>query len=44
MFPEGSLPRAVLGKAFAEGFWAFAEGQRRSAKHAPPVVMHGETY
>jgi hypothetical protein len=25
-FSEGSLPRAALGKAFAEGFWAFAEG------------------
>ena len=34
-FSDGSLPRAVLGKAFAEGFWAFAEcpGPR-----APPVV------
>ena len=34
-FFEGSLLRAVLGKAFAEGFWAFAEcpGPR-----APPVV------
>ena len=32
------MPRAVLGKGFAEGFWSFAEGQRPSAKHASPVV------
>jgi len=37
-FFEGSLPRAVLGKAFAEGFWAFAECPGPSAKRAPPVV------
>jgi len=39
-FSEGSLPRAALGKAFAEGFWAFAECPGPSAKRAPPVV-HG---
>jgi len=39
-FSEGSLPRAVLGKAFAEGFWAFAECPGPSTKRAPPVVNH----
>jgi len=37
-FPENSLPRAALGKAFVEGFWAFAEGLRPSAKRPRPVV------
>jgi hypothetical protein len=37
-FSESSLPRAALGKAFAEGFWAFAEGFGSSAKRASPVV------
>ena len=37
-FSEGSLPRAALGKTFAEGFWAFAECPGPSAKRAPPVV------
>jgi len=37
-FSEGSLPRAALGKAFAEGFWAFAECPGPSAKRAPPVA------
>ena len=37
-FSDGSLPRAALGKAFAEGFWAFAECPGPSAKRAPPVV------
>ena len=37
-FSDGSLPRAVLGKAFAEGFWAFAECPGPSAKRTPPVV------
>jgi len=37
-FSESSLPRAALGKAFAEGFWAFAEGLRPSAKKPRPVV------
>jgi len=32
------LPRAALGKAFAEGFSGFAEGQRPSAKPVIPVV------
>jgi len=32
------LPRAALGKGFAEGFWAFAEGFGPSAKRARPVV------
>jgi len=31
-FPEDSLLRAALGKAFAEGLIAFAEGMRPSAK------------
>ena len=38
-FSEGSLPRAALGKAFAEGFWAFTECPGPSAKKAPPVVL-----
>ena len=41
-FPESFLPRAALGKAFAEGFaegfWAFAEDFGPSAKRARPVV------
>ena len=40
-FSKGSLPRAALGKAFAEGFWAFAECPGPSAKRAPPVVITG---
>jgi len=38
-FPEGSLPRAALGKAFAEGLIAFAEGRKPSAKILSAVVM-----
>ena len=38
-FPESSLSRATLGKAFAEGFWAFAEGFGPSAKSPRPVVV-----
>ena len=41
-FSEGSLPRAALGKAFAEGFWAFAECPGPSAKRASPVVKERE--
>jgi len=37
-FPEGSLPRAAFGKAFAEGLIAFAEGRRPSAKILSAVV------
>jgi hypothetical protein len=37
-FSEGSLPRAALGKAFAEGLIAFAEGLRLSAKILSAVV------
>ena len=33
------MPGVALGKAFAEGFWSFAEGQRPSANHASPVVI-----
>jgi len=38
-FPEGSLLRAALGKAFAEGLIAFAEGLRLSAKILSAVVI-----
>ena len=38
-FSKGPLPRAALGKAFAEGFWAFAECPEPSANRAPPVVV-----
>jgi hypothetical protein len=38
-FPERPLPRAALGKVFAEGLWAFAEGFRPSAKRPCPVVV-----
>ena len=40
-FAESSLPRAswqTLGEDFAEGFEAFAEGSRLSAKKPDPVV------
>ena len=38
-FSESSLPRAALSKAFAEGFWAFAECPGPSAKRASPAVV-----
>jgi len=38
-FPEGSLPRVALGKAFAEGLIAFAEGLTPSAKILSPAVI-----
>jgi len=37
-FPDGSLPKAALGKDFAEGFIAFAEGRKPSAKILSAVV------
>jgi len=40
-FSESSLPRAAIGKAFAESFWAFDEGFGPSAKRACPVVHVG---
>ena len=43
-FSESSLSRTVLDKAFAEGFWAFAECPGPSAKRAPPVVIKGDTH
>ena len=36
------MPRAALGKAFAEGFWAFAECPGPSAKRASPVVVRAQ--
>jgi len=43
-FPEGSLPRAALGKAFAEGLIAFAEGLRPSTKILSAVVCDERCY
>jgi len=37
-FAEWALPRAALGKAFADGKGSFAECGRHSAKAADPVV------
>jgi hypothetical protein len=37
-FPDGSLPKAALGKDFAEGFIAFAEGRKPSTKILSAVV------
>jgi len=42
LFAESSLPRATwqaLGKDFAGGFYAFAEGSRLSAKKVDPAVI-----
>jgi len=37
-FAEWALPRAALGKAFADGKGSFTECGRHSAKAADPVV------
>jgi hypothetical protein len=39
VFAETALPRAALGKAFAEGLRGFAESLEPSAKPPAPVVM-----
>ena len=41
-FAEWALPRAALGKAFADGKGSFAECGRHSAKAADPVVVAGQ--
>jgi len=38
------LPKAALGKDFAEGFIAFAEGRKLSAKILSAVVMGGSRF
>jgi hypothetical protein len=38
IFAEGALPRAALGKGFAEGLRGFAESLGHSAKPLYPVV------
>jgi hypothetical protein len=38
-FPDGSLPKTALSKAFAEGLIAFGEGWKSSAKILYAVVM-----
>jgi hypothetical protein len=34
-----TVPRAAVGKAFADGFYVFADGFKRSAKDRFPVVI-----
>jgi hypothetical protein len=39
IFAEDALPRAALGKGFAEGLRGFAESLGPSAKQPAPVVI-----
>jgi hypothetical protein len=43
IFAEGALPRAALGKGFAEGLRGFAECLGPSAKQPAPVVRECRT-
>jgi len=43
-FAEWALPRAALGKAFADGKGSFAECGRHSAKAVDPVVLELESF
>jgi hypothetical protein len=37
-FSGSTVPSAAVGKAFADGFYVFADGFERSAKDLFPVV------
>jgi hypothetical protein len=37
-FSGSTVPSAAVGKAFADGFYVFADGFKRSAKDLFPVV------
>jgi hypothetical protein len=38
-FSGSTVPSAAVGKAFADGFYVFADGCERSAKDLFPVVL-----
>jgi hypothetical protein len=40
IFADGALPRAALGKSFAEGLRGFDESLAPLAKQPAPVVMY----
>jgi hypothetical protein len=39
-FSGSTVPSAAIGKAFADGFYVFADGFGHSAKDLFPVVTH----